>query len=139
MERAVEIGISGDGEVVLRFVDKQGHTLLQERIVVSGPPGVLALREVPLTLETTNGPADVAPVVISVGGSEQRVTFDGEDPDAFVRRRCRAIGCGADVTDDAARGEAPAPVSRGTTVVASTEPAMLDVLQAALNRLRPRE
>src|SRR5207302_10146662 len=28
------------GEVVIRFIDRHGHTLLQERLVVSGPPGV---------------------------------------------------------------------------------------------------
>jgi len=104
----MEIAIIGEGEVVIRFIDRHGQTLLQERLVVSGPPGVQALRQVPLSIGTVDGPAALAPVITSVGNSRQRVTFDGEDPARFVRRRSKAIGFTAAVMRDAARGKAPA-------------------------------
>jgi len=88
----MEIAIIGEGEVVIRFIDRHGQTLLQERLVVSGPPGVQALRQVPLSIGTVNGPAELAPVITSVSTSRPRVTFDGEDPSRFVRRRSKVIG-----------------------------------------------
>ncbi len=132
----MQILISGGGEVVLRFVDHKGHTLMQERLVVAGPAGVHSLRQVPLTIQTTRGPVGVAPVVVS-GGGAQRVTFDGEDPAAFIRRRCREIGCSDAVTEAAARGVAAAPASHGTTVNAGAEPTMSDVLETAPKHARP--
>ena len=97
----MEIAIIGEGEVVIRFIDRHGQTLLQERLVVSGPPGVQALRYVSLSIGTVGGPAELAPVVASLGNSQQRVTFDGEDPARFARRRCRKIGCSATVARNA--------------------------------------
>ena len=34
----VEIAIRGEGALVIRFIDKSGQTLLQERLTVSGSP-----------------------------------------------------------------------------------------------------
>ena len=110
----MEIAIRGEGEVVIRFIDRQGQTLLQERLVVSGPPGVQARRYVSLSIGTVRGRAELAPVLASRGTPRQRVTFDGLDPARFARGRCKAIGCSATVTRDAARGVAPAPKPRGT-------------------------
>jgi hypothetical protein len=134
----MEIAIIGEGEVVIRFIDRHGQTLLQERLVVSGPPGVQALRQVPLSIGTVDGPAELAPVLTSVGKSRQRVTFDGEDPARFVRRRSKAIGCRAAVMRDAARGKAPAPVPHPAGIAPISDPAMGPVLRAALRRTRPR-
>ena len=132
----MEIAIIGEGEVVIRFIDRHGQTLLQERLVVSGPPGVQALRQVPLSIGTVDGPAELAPVITSVSNSRQRVTFDGEDPARFVRWRAKAIGCTAAVTRDAARGKAPVPQAAGAATI--SEPAMGPVLRGALRRTRPR-
>lgn len=134
----MEIAIIGAGEVVICFIDRQGQTLLQERLVVSGPPGVQALRYVPLSIGTVRGPAELVPVVASLGNSRQRVTFDGEDPARFVRRRCKAIGCSASVTRDAARGKALAPTPRAPGFAPADEPAMPRVLRAASTRARRR-
>ena len=134
----MEIAIIGEGEVIIRFIDRHGQTLLQERLVVSGPPGVQALRQVSLSIGTVDGPAELAPVLTSVSNSRQRVTFDGEDPARFVRRRSKAIGCTAAVMRDAARGEAPAPVPHAAGAATISEPAMGPVLRAALRRTRPR-
>jgi hypothetical protein len=134
----MEIAIIGSREVVIRFIDRHGQTLLQERLVVSGPPGVQALRQVPLSIGTVDGPAELAPVVTSVGNSRPRVTSDGEDPVRFVRRRSRAIGCSVAVMRAAARGRAPAPVAHAAGVATISEPAMGPVLRAALRRTRPR-
>src|SRR5215831_715536 len=98
----MEVAIIGEGEVVIRFIDRHGQTLLQERLVVSGPPGVQALRYVPLSIGTIDGPAEIAPVVTSLSNSKQRVTFDGEDPARFTQRRCKAIGCSGTISRDAA-------------------------------------
>jgi hypothetical protein len=132
----MEIAIIGEGEVIIRFIDQHGETLLQERLVVSGPPGVQALRYVPLSIGTIRGPAELAPVVISLSNSRQRVTFDGQDPARFARSRCKAIGCSAAVARDATRGKAPAPTPHGVGVTAVGEPAMADVLRAASRRRR---
>lgn len=134
----MEIAIIGAGEVVIRFIDRHGRTLLQERLAVSGPPGVQALRQVPLSIGTVDGPAEIAPVITSVSNSRQRVTFDAEDPARFVRRRSKAIGCTAAVMRDAARGKASAPVPRAAGAATISEPAMGPVLRAALRRTRPR-
>lgn len=91
----MEIAIIGEGEVVIRFIDRHGHTLLQERLVISGPPGVQALRHVVLSVGTVRGPAKLAPVVASLSNPQQRVMFDGEDPARFARRRCKTIGLAA--------------------------------------------
>ncbi len=76
-------------------------------------------------------------MVASLSNPQQRVTFDGEEPARFARRRCKAIGCSATVVRAAARGMAPAPTPRGTGV-AIGEPAMVDVLRAASGRARRR-
>jgi hypothetical protein len=130
----MEIAIIGVGEVVIRFIDRQGQTLLQERLVVSGPPGVQARRYVPLSIGTVRGRAELAPVLASRDNPRQRVTFDGLAPARFARRRSKAIGCSAAVTRDAARGVAPAPKPRGTGVGAVGEPSMADVLRTVSGR-----
>jgi hypothetical protein len=134
----MEIAIIGEGEVVLRFIDREGDTLLQERLVVSGPPDVRAVRIVPLSIGTVRGPAELAPVLVSLSNPRQRVTFDGEGPASFVRRRCKEIGCSASVAGNAARGRAPVPQPRDAGAATIGEPAMTDVLRAASRRPRRR-
>jgi hypothetical protein len=134
----MEIAIIGPGEVIIRFIDRQGDTLLQERLVVSGPPAVQALRYVPLSIDTVGGPAEVAPVLASRSNRQQRVTFDGEDPVRFARRRCRAIGGSAAVARNAARGKVPPPMPHGAGVTNASEPSMPSMLRAASSRLRGR-
>ena len=134
----MEIAIVGQGEVVIRFIDQHGDTLLQERLVVSGPPDVQALRYVPLSIGTVGGPAEVVPVLASLSNRRQRVTFDGEDPVRFARRRCKAIGCSASVTRNAARGKVPAPTPHGPGPTSVTEPSMPSVLRAVSSRVRGR-
>ncbi len=131
----MEIAIHGEGEVVIRFVDRRGRTLLQERVVVSGPPGVRALRHLSLSIGTASGPAELAPVVVSLSGREQRVTFDGQEPSRFAQKRCKAIGCSASVARDAARGVAPDPSPR---IPIAQQPEMSDVLRRASRSKRGR-
>src|SRR5262249_1388890 len=134
----MEIAVIGAGEVVIRFIDRHGRTLLQERLVVSGPPGVQALRQGPLSIGTVDGPPEIAPVITSVSNPRQRVTFDGGDPARVVRRRPQATGCPAAAMPDPARGQAPAPVPQAAGAATISEPAMGPVLRAALRRTRPR-
>ena len=105
---------------------------------MSGPPGVQALRYVPLSIGTVGGPVGIAPVLASLSNRQQRVTFDGEDPVRFARRRCKAIGCSAAVARDAARGKVPAPVPHGAGVTSVSDPSMRSVLRAASSRVRGR-
>ena len=121
----MEIAIAGEGAVVIRFIDKSGQTLLEERIAVSGSPTVQALRVVDLSLNTTGGRALLAPVLMQQSNPEQRVTFDREPPSRFTRARCKKIGCSAKVTQSAARGKAPAPV-KGQGPAGATGDARLD-------------
>ena len=81
----MEIAIRGEGELVMRFIDKTGQTLMQERLTVSGSPKVEALRVVELLLRTQDGDAAVAPVLVSQSNPAQRVRFDNEVPSRFTR------------------------------------------------------
>ena len=59
----MEIAIAGEGELVIRYIDKDGRTLMQERLTVSGLPSMEARHLAPLALQTVDGSADVAPVL----------------------------------------------------------------------------
>lgn len=104
----MEITIHGEGTIVVRFINKKGQTLLEERLRVSGSPTVQAKRIVPVELETSEGKVLVAPVLVQQSHDGQRVTFDGKAPAAWTRQRCRKIGCLRTVVEDAGRGSAPA-------------------------------
>ena len=106
----MEIEIRGEGELVMRFIDKTGQTLMQERLTISGSPKMTALRVIELSLRTAAGDAAVVPVLMSQSNPKQRIRFDGEAPAPFIRRRCKEIGCPARVAADAARGVAQPPV-----------------------------
>jgi hypothetical protein len=128
----VEIAIAGEGEIEIRFIDQQGRTLIQERVAVSGSPTVEARRIIALSADTAGGRVPLAPVLVRQGNPEQRVTFDGETPSRFTRRRCEEIGCTADVAADAERGCAPPPAQRGGAGVLSDNEALARVIRAAV-------
>jgi hypothetical protein len=127
----MEIEIRGEGELVMRFIDRTGQTLMQERLTVSGSPKMTALRMVDLALRTTDGDAAVAPVLVSQTNAAQRVRFDGATPAQFTRRRCKEIGCDAKVTAAAARGVVPAPVAGDRPFMRSDEAVLTKLLKAA--------
>ena|SRR5688572_3271743 len=127
----MEIEIRGEGELLIRFIDKTGHTLLQERLTVSGSPKMTALRVFELSLSTTAGGAAVAPVLVSQSNAAQRVRFDGEPPARFIRRRCKEIGCVARVAADASRGVAPPPVAVDRPFLTSDEALLAKLIKSA--------
>lgn len=129
----MEIAIIGEGELAIRFIDKAGQTLMQERLVVSGSPTMEARRVITLSLRTVNGTALVAPVLMRQSNPRQRVTFDGVAPARFTRKRCKEIGCAAKIADAAARGEAPPPVP-GHGPASTTDDPMLERLIASARR-----
>ncbi len=102
----MEILIKGPGEVVICLIDSSGKTLLQETLRSSGSPNVAGRRPLSLLLQTRRGDVAVAPVLVGCG-EQQQVTFDGDQPAEFTRRRCREIGCADAVAEEAARGHAP--------------------------------
>jgi hypothetical protein len=116
----VEIAIAGEGEVVIRFIDSRGQTLMQERLVVSGSPTIRALRTIALEAVTGDGRVPLAPVMVQQSNPQQRVTFDGLEPAQFTRKRCEEIACQADVAGDAGRGCA-APLAPGGPVLTSDD------------------
>lgn len=103
----MEIAIHGEGQVVVRFIDATGRTLLEERLSVSGSPAVQARRVVPLALQTVEGNVPLAPVLVRRSDTHQRVSFDGQAPMVFTRKRCREIKCSPKIAAKAARGVAP--------------------------------
>ena len=103
----MEIALDGEGEVLLRFIDAKGRTILEERLAVSGSSTVRARRIVPLVLETTEGKLPVAPVLAHRTNDRQRVTFDGQPPASWTRKRCREIKCSPKIAANAVRGLAP--------------------------------
>ena len=101
----MDILIKGPGEVVICFIDSKGKTLLQERLRSSGSDTVSARRPVSLFMETRNGRIPVSPVLVR-HSRHQRVTFDGDEPVSFTKKRCREIGCTEAVAEEAGRGRA---------------------------------
>ncbi len=102
----MEVLIKGPGEVVICLIDSNGKTLLQETLRSSGSPNLAGRRPLSLLLQTRRGEVAVAPVLVGCG-EQQQVTFDGDEPAEFTRRRCREIGCADAVAEEAARGAAP--------------------------------
>ena len=133
----MEIAIAGEGELVIRYIDKDGRTLMQERLVVSGSPTMQARHLAPQTLQTTDGAADVAAVLVRRSNARQRVTFDRQAPAAYARRRCKEIGCPTKIAAEAARGRAPEPEPR-IGLSAAPDDAALVRLAAAAARGRRR-
>ncbi len=81
----MEIVIAGPGEVVIRFIDSKGETLVRETLVVSGSPSVEGRRTIDLSVGTTSGQRPLAPVLVRQSHPKQRVTFDSETPSASHR------------------------------------------------------
>src|SRR5438067_5253494 len=127
----MEIAIAGEGELVIRFIDSKGRTLMQEKLVVSGSPTVEARRIVALSVETSSGTALLAPVLVKQSNPKQRVTFDRENPSRFTRKRCDEIGCATDVATEAGRGCVPPPASGEASVVLSDDPGLAKLSEEA--------
>jgi len=99
----MEIVIKGSGETVVRFIDRKGKTLLQESIRVYGSEKVEAKRDIGLFVETSAGEASVSPVLVRQS-EKQQVTFGGEKPATYTKKRCQEIGCAQNIVEDAERG-----------------------------------
>jgi hypothetical protein len=100
----MDILIKGPGEVTVCLVDRAGKTMLRETLRVFGSQTVLARRPIELELMTSKGKMPVSPVLV-FRGEQQTVTFDGKEPAAFTRHRCKEIGCTDKEAEAAARGE----------------------------------
>ncbi|GKS57489.1 hypothetical protein YTPLAS18_10160 [Nitrospira sp.] len=105
----MDIVIAGEGEVIIRYIDSKGGTLLQEKLVVSGSPTVEGRRVIDLSIQTKYGLVPVAPVLVRQSNPTLRVTFDGETPSRFTQQRCREIGCPTKVVKAAASGRVAPP------------------------------
>jgi hypothetical protein len=101
----MEIVIKGPGEAVICFIDSTGRTLMQERLRCAGSATVGARRPVSLVGQTGDDSIELAPVLVSHGAA-QKITFDGEAPSAFTKKRCLEIGCSKAVAAEAVRGRA---------------------------------
>src|SRR5712692_4891774 len=110
-ERVMEIAIAGPGELVVRFIDRAGRTLLEEKLVISGSPKVEGIRTIDLSVQADGERVPLAPVLVRQTNPHQRVTFGGDPPARFTRNRCKEIGCQAKVVSAAERGKA-APVAQ---------------------------
>lgn len=112
----MEIVIAGEGEVLVRYINTAGETLLQEKLSVTGSPTVQGRRAIDLSIQTKFGFVPVAPVLVTQSHPSQRVTFDGALPSRFTQQRCREIGCSPKVVKAAVRGRVASPLQ--------TEPAV---------------
>jgi hypothetical protein len=108
----MKIVIKGSGEATVRFIDRKGKTLLQESIRVWGSEKVEASRDIDLFVQTSTGEVSVSPVLVRQSG-KQHVTFAGEAPSAYTKKRCEEIGCPQSVVEDAVRGCVPSVQSNG--------------------------
>lgn len=100
----MDILINGPGEVTVCLVDRTGKAMLREILRVDGSNTVSGPRPIDLKLSTHNGPARVSPVLLSHSGN-QTVTFDGQEPASFTKRRCKEIGWTDKEAEAVARGE----------------------------------
>jgi hypothetical protein len=133
----MDIAIAGPGELVIRFIDQTGSTLIQEKLVVSGSPNVQARRTIVLYANTTTrGRVPVSPVLVRQSNPEQRVTFDSEQPSYFTARRCREIGCATDVVNEIERACAAPPIQGVNELVMSDDQAIYKVIQESVGRKR---
>ena len=112
----MEIVAAGEGEVLIRYINAEGETLLQEKLVVSGSPTVEGRRAIDLSIQTKSGPVPVAPVLVTHSNASQRVTFDGALPSRFTQQRCREIGCPPKVIKIAVSGRVAPPMQTVATV-----------------------
>ncbi|HET9963065.1 MAG TPA: hypothetical protein VFQ34_12060 [Nitrospiraceae bacterium] len=112
----MDIVVTGPGEVLIRYINAAGETLLQEKLVVSGSPTVEGRRAIDLSIQTKSGPVPVAPVLVSHSNASQRVTFDGALPSRFTQQRCRQIGCPPKVAKTAVSGRVAPPMQTVATV-----------------------
>jgi hypothetical protein len=117
----MEIAIVGEGELLIRFIDQKGQTMLQEKLVISGSPTVEGRRTIELSVKTVDGAVSLAPVLVRQSNPKQQVTFDGESPSRFTQKRCKALGCPAAVTRDAAQGRVAPPAPGGASVQLSDD------------------
>jgi hypothetical protein len=101
----MDILIKGSGDVVICFIDRSGKTLVQESMRSSGSATTITRRPMDLVVHTRGGRVPVSPVLASCGGKQQ-VTFDGDEPAAYTRRRCQEIGSAEGVIETAGRGQA---------------------------------
>ena len=129
----MDIAIAGEGEIVIRFIDQKGRTLIQEKLVVSGSPTVEARRTIALSVQTTSGGVLLSPVLVRQSNPQQRVTFDREKPSRFTRKRCEEIGCTTNVANDAERGCAASPAHGDRAVLLSDDQALARLIQTATN------
>lgn len=125
----MEIAIIGEGEVLIRFIDRNGQTLMQERLMVSGSPTVEGRRTIDLSVKTIDGIVPLAPVLIRQSNPKQRVTFDGELPSRFTQRRCKEIGCPARIMKEAARGRVALPAEGGSSVRLSDDQVLFRLIK----------
>ena len=123
------ITIVGEGEVLIRFIDRNGQTLMQEKLVVSGSPTVEGRRTIDLAVKTIGGSVPLAPVLIKQSNPKQRVTFDNEFPSRFTQRRCQEIGCPVGITKDAARGRVKPPAQKDGAVRLSDDQALARLIK----------
>src|SRR5262249_17346240 len=113
----------------IRFIDRTGASLMQERLTVSGSPKMTALRVVDLSLRTAKGDTPVAPVLVGRSNAEQAVLFDGEEPAKFTQRRCKKIGCAAKVASAASKGVAPDVVAQHQPIASVNDDAVAGLLK----------
>ncbi len=135
----MEISIIGPGEVVIRFIDSKGETLVQETVVVSGSPTVEGRRTIDLSVRTADGQRPLAPVLVRQGNSKQRVMFDGDTPSRFTQKRCKEIGCTVKVAKAAASGQATPPRQGAASVRLSDDHALAKLIKTAGNMARRQE
>lgn len=107
----MEIVVKGEGEMMFALIDRQGRNLMQEKLIVSGSSSIQARANIALVLETTEGELALAPVLLARSNPDQKITFDGQGPQMFFRRRCKDIGGSSKLIKDVERGHVQ-PVSQ---------------------------
>jgi hypothetical protein len=99
----MELVVKGAGEIIIVLIDRLGRSIMQEKLTVSGSSSVHARGEVPLVLETTEGQVILAPVLLDQSNPDQKITFDGQSPHDYSKKRCKEIGVSPNITKDIGR------------------------------------
>ena len=96
----MEIVIKGEGEIIIRFVNYEGKTLIERKIVTSGSETIQAKTNISLMAKTISGQVSLIPVLVYQSNLKQEITFEGENPSKFCEKRCYEMNCAPSVVED---------------------------------------
>ena len=86
-----EVRLHGPGAATVGLFDARGKGLIVRRLIVSGPDNVEARCRLPRTVQLRRGAVPVVAVLMHRARDQQRVTFDGLEPETATAAHGRDL------------------------------------------------